>query len=61
MRTLWDQLMIVLMAAVLFVCAQELWHSTARLSEVRCMLGMGLAIAVIVLKIQALRQNKASK
>lgn len=60
-RGLWDRFMIVLMGIVIFFGMQELWRSAAPLGEGRYLFTMGLAVVVIVLKVQALRKGAASK
>jgi len=60
-RGLWDRFMIVLMGIVIFFGVQELWRSAAPLAEGRYLFAMGLAVVVIVLKVQALRKGAAGK
>jgi hypothetical protein len=55
-RRTWDLFMIVLMGAVIFFCAQEMWRSPAPLNETRCLFSMSLAVLVIILKAGALRK-----
>ena len=54
MRAIWDRIMIALMVGVIGFCLFEIWNSTPEL--LRCSIGIGGAILVIVLKINALRQ-----
>lgn len=50
--------MIGLMGLVIFYCLREMWHSSATFPAGGCLVGMGLAVIVIVLKVQALRTAK---
>jgi len=61
MRGLWDRVMIGLMVAVIFVCSQELFASPAPLSEVRCLLSLGVAGLVIFLKLGALKNARSNE
>lgn len=61
MRGLWDRVMIGLMVAVIFVCGQELLASPAPLSEVRCLLSLGVAGLVIFLKLGALKNARSNE
>ena len=58
MRNLWDRIMIGLMLAVICFCLFDLWSSPARLG---CVVGIGGAIVVIFLKINALKQAREAK
>jgi hypothetical protein len=53
--------MIGLMVAVIFVCSQELFASPAPLSEVRCLLSLGVAGLVIFLKLGALKNARSNE
>ncbi len=61
MRGLWDRVMIGLMVGVIFVCGQELFASPAPLSEVRCLLSIGVGGLVIFLKLGALKNARRSE
>lgn len=54
MRTIWDRIMIALMVGVIGFCALEIWNETAEL--LRCTVGIGGAVLVIILKLNALKR-----
>ena len=58
MRNLWDRIMIGLMLAVICFCLIDVWSSPAPL---RCVVGIGGAIVVIFLKMNALKQAREAK
>jgi hypothetical protein len=53
--------MIGLMVGVIFVCGQELYASPAPLSELRCLLSIGVGGLVILLKLGALKNVRSSE
>ena len=54
MRYLWDRIMIALMVGVIGFCMFEIWNET--LEPLRCAVGIGGAVLVIILKLNALRK-----
>ena len=54
MRNLWDRIMIALMVGVIGFCLIEIWNETQEL--LRCGVGIGGAVLVIMLKLNALRR-----
>ncbi len=56
MRNLWDRIMIALMVGVIGFCLLEIWNGTPEL--LRCTVGIGGAVLVIVLKLNALRRTQ---
>ena len=54
MRNLWDRIMITLMVGVIGFCLMEIWNGTQEL--LRCGVGIGGAVLVIMLKLNALRR-----
>ena len=54
MRNLWDRIMIALMVGVIGFCLLEIWNGTAEL--LRCGIGIGGGVLVILLKLNALRR-----
>lgn len=54
MRNLWDRIMIALMVGVIGFCLIEIWNGTQEL--LRCGIGIGGAVLVIMLKLNALRR-----
>ena len=58
MRNLWDRIMIGLMLAVICFCLIDVWSSPAPL---QCVVGIGGAIVVIFLKMNALKQAREAK
>ena len=58
-RELWDRFMIMLMGVVIFFGGQEIWKNPSSEDAYRYLLSIGIAIVVIVLKIQALRKSKS--
>ena len=57
----WDRFMIVLMGAMIFFCLQELWQSPSPFHEPRYLLAIGLAVLVIVLKVNTIRRVKSDR
>jgi hypothetical protein len=53
--------MITLMGALIIFCSQQIWRSSAPLSESRYLLSIGIAVLVIVLKLRELRQAGAGE
>lgn len=60
-RTTWDRFMIILMGAMIVFCLQELWQSPAPLNETRYLFAIGLAVLVIVLKVNAIRRTSSER
>ena len=58
MRAVWDKVMIGLMVAVIFVCAQEFLASAEPFDETRCLFAVGGAVLVIFLKLGALKKAR---
>jgi len=56
MRNLWDRIMIALMVGVIGFCLMEIWNGTSEL--LRCGVGIGGAVLVILLKLNALQKAK---
>ncbi len=56
MRNLWDRIMIALMVGVIGFCLLEIWNGTTEL--LRCGVGIGGAVLVILLKLNALRRTQ---
>ncbi len=56
MRTLWDRIMIALMVGVIGFCLLEIWNGTPDL--LRCAVGIGGGVLVIILKLNALQKAK---
>ncbi len=56
MRTIWDRIMIALMVGVIGFCLMEIWNETPEL--LRCTVGIGGAVLVIILKLNALRRAR---
>ncbi len=56
MRNLWDRIMIALMVGVIGFCLVEIWNGTSEL--LRCGVGIGGAVLVIILKLNALQKAK---
>jgi len=59
-RELWDRFMIMLMGVVIFFGVEEIWKNPSSEDAYRYLLSIGIAIVVIVLKIQALRKSKSA-
>jgi len=58
-RELWDRFMIMLMGVVIVFGGQEIWKNPSSEDTYRYLLSIGIAILVIILKIQALRKSKS--
>ena len=56
-RGTWNRFMIVLMGAVIVFSLQEIFRSPEPMNESRYLLGIGLAILVIILKIGEIRKT----
>ncbi len=56
MRNLWDRIMIALMVGVIGFCLLEIWNETQE--PLRCTVGIGGAVLVIILKLNALRRAR---
>ena len=55
-RGTWTRFMIVLMGAVIVFSLQEIFRSPEPMNESRYLLGIGLAILVIILKIGEIKK-----
>lgn len=58
-RGTWNRFMIVLMGAVIVFGLQEIFRSPEPMNESRYLLGIGIAVVVIVLKIGEIRKAAA--
>jgi hypothetical protein len=58
-RSTWNWFMIVLMGAVIVFSLQEIFRSPEPLNETRYLLGIGIAVLVIVLKLGEIKKASA--
>ena len=58
-RSTWNWFMIVLMGAVIVFSLQEIFRSPEPLNETRYLLGLGIAVLVIVLKLGEIKKANA--
>jgi hypothetical protein len=56
---MWNRFMIVLMGAVIVFSLQEIYRSPEPMNESRYLLGIGIAVLVIILKIGEIKRANA--